>query len=109
MEWMARYRTNLLGGAGLGAMIGVSASWYAGTHHLRLWPTVVTWLEWAAAILLFPMLLAALFGLARRSEVMRDKVDRVLDVVAQLRMVGAVLFITALVLRALFGLGWKPF
>lgn len=96
-------------GAGLWVVVFAGAYVYAGNHGLPLWPTVVTWDEWAVSVGLIPAGFAALLGIIRTDDLKNRTGRRLVALAQRLALPLLVTFGLDLLTRAVMGLGWKPF
>lgn len=137
-HWLQEHRLRLTAGVLLWLLVSTVAWLQAARAELHPLETLVTWNEWAAAFLLIPFLLVTLGGgfrmatraarlrtdmfnkgmvggspgvvdQATREEVMKGSAQRVGPLLGWMTWLGVVQFGLALVVRALFGLGWAPF
>lgn len=96
-------------GAGAGLLIAIAAWLYARGQELPLWETVVTWQEWVAAILLLPTVLLRIVVLNPKADIHSKKAHRIVAVLHDIALVALAIFLVAVLLRAVLGLGFKPF
>jgi len=108
LVWGRRHTVDVLAGVGLWLILG-AAGWSRavrmGTSPAR---TVVTWDEWAAALLLLPLL--GVLGGAGVNAVRHEGHARANTGRLNRAMVaGGVVLALDLVLRVVLGLGWEPY
>lgn len=120
LQWYARNKWYLALGLVAWVVLGIAGFVHANLANLPVLPAIVTWYEWAVALMIFPKLVLWLFGimnlgadviraggaegpLHRRRKPWVEKVER------SLVMMALVVYVLDLGTRGLFGLGWDPF
>lgn len=99
----------LLPGLGLWVLLAVAAGTYAAVGGRPALPAVVTLDEWVAAVLFIAPLVAFMLNIGR-SAAPEDRVaNRLATVAGRLGWMALVVFLMALAMRGIFGLGWNPF
>lgn len=89
--------------------LAVGAALQARSAGSALWPTVVTWDEWVVAIALVPRAILFILGIMMTDDVQARWGRRVTGAINWLAWSALVVFALDLAVRAVFGLGWKPF
>ena len=109
MRWGRQGFRTLLPGFGLWAVLAAAGGIYAGVVGRPVLPAIVTLDEWVAAVFFIAPLTVYILRIARSGLHRQTAQDRFIGVATQVGWAGAAVFLMALITRAIFGLGWKPF
>jgi hypothetical protein len=109
IHWGQQAGRALLPGAGLWVLLALGGGLYAWVQGGPVLPTIVTWDEWVAAVFFLGPFIVFTMNVVHRGTRESRGEDRFVDVSARLGRAGLAVFLLDLIIRAAFGLGWKPF
>jgi len=106
--WAGRWLI-LVGGVVLWGLLAAGAALFATMKGLPVWPVIVTWDEWVAALVTLPMFVMAALGIFTPEEFKGRRTRAVMRALYLVSPAVAVVFVLDLISRAVLGLGWQPF
>jgi hypothetical protein len=99
----------LLVGVVVWAGLAAGAAAQARARGMAVWPAVVTWDEWLVAVAVIPRMILFVLGILQPDDVAARWGKRPVVWINMAAVAALVVFALDLAVRALFGLGWKPF